>query len=239
MSSSGFSNCPHCDRIFISKIGLQFHLESHSTNGQVRIEGFQGRAEDLEGQTEGHSQTPLFSKLRDDPNVDGQIGTSNPDHWTTKKSLQSQDGEDARTEEGPNVERLDDSLGATMPKVNSLINSDLLAGQVGCDNFTSKEKISECVSAIFEKLEQHKCKMCPKSFGSRKGLYLHKQNVHQEQSSLVCNICLKTYSRKQSLSRHVEAAHNKRRYNCQLCSKSFVRSSYLRTHKIKAHEILS
>lgn len=52
-----------------------------------------------------------------------------------------------------------------------------------------------------------------------------------------CRICFKKFGRKRARDEHVSIHSGERPFQCELCPKNFVRSSTLRTHMQKYHEI--
>lgn len=53
-----------------------------------------------------------------------------------------------------------------------------------------------------------------------------------------CNFCDKRYSTKATLKRHLEEKHFSKRYQCDICFKTFHRENYINTHKKMVHKNL-
>ena len=72
-------------------------------------------------------------------------------------------------------------------------------------------------------LEDHpyKCSLCPKSYKSQSGLFIHNKTNHQD-SEYKCNICEKSFSRPSNVQRHIETIHTQTKtFPCKICGKDF------------------
>ena len=80
-------------------------------------------------------------------------------------------------------------------------------------------------------MEQHKCKLCFKSFNAEK---MDIKSVHlndQEKCDRVaCNYCDKSFVRKAHMKQHVKIVHMKAKVKCDICSKLFSTLQYLKIH---------
>lgn len=83
-------------------------------------------------------------------------------------------------------------------------------------------------------IEIHPCDFfnCEKSFQSRMKLLQHKKTVH-EGGKYTCGICLKFYSTKQYLQKHIKQCHiAKELQKCDVCAKSIPQGSQFRQHML-------
>ena len=51
-----------------------------------------------------------------------------------------------------------------------------------------------------------------------------------------CDVCNKSYPRKNSLARHIKSVHEGKKYECKTCNRMFTQSGYLKTHQTAVHE---
>lgn len=79
-----------------------------------------------------------------------------------------------------------------------------------------------------------KCELCEKTFVRRDFLDNHMEQVHKNKKSK-CEKCGKLFSRKDVLKRHL-AVHNNETYDCDICQKKFSRKDRLASHK-KLHKM--
>lgn len=56
-------------------------------------------------------------------------------------------------------------------------------------------------------------------------------------SKHLCHVCLKKFSRKDSLKRHVENVHDKKTFPCPSCKKVFKRKTCLNVHVKNIHKV--
>ena len=80
------------------------------------------------------------------------------------------------------------------------------------------------------------CGQCPTKF-SRKRKYLlteHEKEVHQR-VKFSCIICMKTYTRQNRLQEHLDTAHEGKSLNCEHCAKIFTRKDILKSHVERFH----
>ena len=62
-------------------------------------------------------------------------------------------------------------------------------------------------------------------------------SVHEGNKDHQCEICGKTFSRKNSLKRHVASVHQNQKINCDQCDKTFSRKVNLINHKKDEHQV--
>ena len=88
-----------------------------------------------------------------------------------------------------------------------------------------------------EKVNDHACKECGKSFSFKSRLKEHTETVHYKIRKFACEECGFTASRKESLKKHTKAVHNKIRNNiCEECGYSASEKLALRRHIKAVHD---
>ncbi|XP_044763031.1 RB-associated KRAB zinc finger protein [Coccinella septempunctata] len=80
----------------------------------------------------------------------------------------------------------------------------------------------------------HVCDICHKSFKRREHLYQHIK-LHTGFRPYTCEHCSKSFMRKEHLLRHMTSHSGQKNYTCNICEKSFSRNDNLLKHK-KTHE---
>ena len=97
-----------------------------------------------------------------------------------------------------------------------------------------KHKCDFCAKTYFYKNEltnhifvhhdgkRFQCDECDVSFGSRRGLQLHRKTVHLKISNYKCRFCGKLCTQKSNLKTHIKAVHLKERnHKCDKCNKTY------------------
>ena len=105
--------------------------------------------------------------------------------------------------------------------------------------FASELKFHEKSHESFGKKEKKfKCIACDKSYLGENHLRTHVLNVHEGKKEHQCNFCEMEYHRSDGLRRHMVKTHGNQADNvkCDLCDKTFIFKSYLRSHLKNAHE---
>ncbi|KAL8609360.1 hypothetical protein ACOMHN_008154 [Nucella lapillus] len=75
------------------------------------------------------------------------------------------------------------------------------------------------------------CDVCNRSFSTHHRLSRHKEFKHPAEAKLyICNQCGKHFTASRSLKRHEQIHSGNRRYQCDYCSKTFLRKEYLNAH---------
>lgn len=82
--------------------------------------------------------------------------------------------------------------------------------------------------------KSHICDICHKSFKRREHLYQHIK-LHTGFRPYTCEHCNKSFMRKEHLLRHMTSHSGQKNYTCDICEKSFSRNDNLLKHK-KTHE---
>ncbi|XP_033221799.1 zinc finger protein 761-like isoform X2 [Belonocnema kinseyi] len=120
---------------------------------------------------------------------------------------------------------------------------------------TKREMIFHMKS--FHTRRRFKCNICFETFAFQQNCYAHIKNKHarlrdfkrfvrrisrkkkkgnrKNSGKLTCYLCGKQYKTKQGLSYHVESAHVRIKYKCQICSSTFVNQVYCFAHVKKIH----
>ncbi|CAH0548644.1 unnamed protein product [Brassicogethes aeneus] len=82
--------------------------------------------------------------------------------------------------------------------------------------------------------KSHTCDICKKSFKRREHLYQHVK-LHTGFRPYRCEMCNKAFMRKEHLLRHMTLHSGQKNYQCNICDKSFSRRDNLLKHK-KTHD---
>lgn len=95
-------------------------------------------------------------------------------------------------------------------------------------------KTEKSISPKTEELPKiHGCEVCSKTFKRREHLYQHIK-LHTGFRPYQCTECKKTFVRKEHLLRHMVLHSGERNFSCDICSKSFSRHDNLLKH-IRTH----
>jgi uncharacterized Zn-finger protein len=65
------------------------------------------------------------------------------------------------------------------------------------------------IECVHEKLKEHQCNICQKSFGLKGSLSKHIEVVHERKKPFKCNLCRKMFGQKKGLRRHTDNLHFK------------------------------
>ena len=77
-------------------------------------------------------------------------------------------------------------------------------------------------------LPEYQCNVCDRSFQRQTYLDDHKDSVHEQILNLVCDICDKIFTSGESLKHHKNSIHNNAVNVCEVCKKSFNRKDQLK-----------
>lgn len=83
-------------------------------------------------------------------------------------------------------------------------------------------------------IKSHVCEICQKSFKRREHLYQHVK-LHTGFRPYTCENCNKSFMRKEHLLRHMTSHSGQKNFTCNICDKSFSRNDNLLKHK-KTHD---
>ena len=88
-----------------------------------------------------------------------------------------------------------------------------------------------------EKLKDHQCEHCEKSFSSKWCFKIHKMTHSDIQERIKCSKCKKkTCSSKRALKVHINIVHDKiKNYQCEDCDQSFYAKAHLKWHVTRIH----
>ncbi|KAF5290111.1 hypothetical protein FQA39_LY14892 [Lamprigera yunnana] len=78
--------------------------------------------------------------------------------------------------------------------------------------------------------KRHTCEICCKTFKRREHLYQH-MKLHTGFRPFTCENCNKSFLRKEHLLRHMVAHSGQKNFTCTICEKSFSRNDNLLKHK--------
>ncbi|KAF8767276.1 Zinc finger and BTB domain-containing protein like [Argiope bruennichi] len=111
---------------------------------------------------------------------------------------------------------------------------------------------------ILNDLEEPICPYCKRIFSSRGNLRRHMEiHIMSDRRSLLrgvmdplilktiientespyCTFCKKKFSTKGTLKRHIEEKHISKRFQCDICFKTFHRENYISFHKKMKHNV--
>jgi len=112
--------------------------------------------------------------------------------------------------------------------------SDLLTASDNEPEFVAKneESLNEQVDKLFEQqMGVWKCKMCEKTSNRRENIKAHAE-THIGGLRFTCNVCMKNFASRISLSHHVQFLHNsKKLYSCSGCGKVNMNRKAVYNHK--------
>ncbi|XP_077300904.1 uncharacterized protein LOC143921457 isoform X3 [Arctopsyche grandis] len=123
------------------------------------------------------------------------------------------------------------------PSIHSIekANSTICGGKKTLCNRNSNEKLKTHKKTHTED-KLNKCEICLKSFVQKASLTRHLK-THTGLKPFTCDFCLKTFFLKACLTRHISTHTGLKPYKCDTCSKSFVQKACLTRH-IKIHTAL-
>jgi len=84
---------------------------------------------------------------------------------------------------------------------------------------------------------RYPCLYCDRLFSNPHNRTMHVETQHTRELQLTCDQCGLPFTRKSSLKKHKQTAHeqNTRRYPCDLCTQTFSTKSNLAVHKRRKH----
>ena len=85
---------------------------------------------------------------------------------------------------------------------------------------------------------KHICAVCGARFASSYNLHRHEETLHLHLKSFKCDLCEKTFKRKEYLSDHILAHSGEKTHKCSTCGKSYSVKRYLKKQPCKAPEPL-
>ena len=82
----------------------------------------------------------------------------------------------------------------------------------------------------YQKIHDHKCDTCRKSFSLAWNLKTHINSVHNYQRDHKWDSCAKSFSRGGDLKKHINVVHNGQKdHKCDYCGKMFSQAGHLKT----------
>ncbi|KAL7287052.1 hypothetical protein TKK_0018677 [Trichogramma kaykai] len=97
-----------------------------------------------------------------------------------------------------------------------------------------REKLSLNNNATYKIIRSNECEICHKSFGRKNTLEVHINAVHDRIKPFECEICHKSFGYKHTLKDHINVVHERSKpFECEICHKLFGYNSHFQRH-IKA-----
>ncbi|XP_077289555.1 uncharacterized protein LOC143913559 [Arctopsyche grandis] len=127
---------------------------------------------------------------------------------------------------------LDDLIWKDESNANLLpnISSPPDDGEVHEGKITSNDNTTEMLHTTRDTREQpFICDICSKSYARKNNLRLH-MTVHTKENPHKCDICLKSFSSKHYLHGHMNIHSEVEAHKCNICLKSFVNKYHLKIH---------
>jgi hypothetical protein len=123
--------------------------------------------------------------------------------------------------------------------VNSIRNPILMARKFECNQCKaifqseSEMKIHKEYQHNDEvsRTEIHQCRICKTSCKTKYKLKRHIDEKHNNPMPFKCEVCLRTYARKEHLKRHRISSHESTKYICEVCNEEFTRKDALTRHR--------
>ena len=91
--------------------------------------------------------------------------------------------------------------------------------------FKKRSSLEEHCKSVHEKIRNHKCDQCNKTFALKCNLNKHIKNVHENVKDHKCDICNEIYKSKRNLRYHVETIHEGKKRPCEKCGKLYTSKS--------------
>ena len=128
-----------------------------------------------------------------------------------------------------------------IPKLKIGEKLSLFTRKISCDSidckmmFANKRSLKKHTKNV-HKEKPHQCSQCLKKFSFKNLLSRHIEIVHKKVKPYQCSQCLKYFNNKNHLSRHIDVVHKRiRPCQCSQCSKNFSNKHHLRLHMMKVH----
>eukprot|EP00188_Purpureofilum_apyrenoidigerum_P000353 Plantae.Rhodophyta-Purpureofilum_apyrenoidigerum.ctg11503.p1 GENE.Plantae.Rhodophyta-Purpureofilum_apyrenoidigerum.ctg11503~~Plantae.Rhodophyta-Purpureofilum_apyrenoidigerum.ctg11503.p1 ORF type:complete len:142 (+),score=10.69 Plantae.Rhodophyta-Purpureofilum_apyrenoidigerum.ctg11503:77-502(+) len=81
------------------------------------------------------------------------------------------------------------------------------------------------------------CRLCLKSFSSRKYRVLHVETVHHHFQNHACSLCDQKFGTRSSMRRHMKTVHHKEKpHTCNVCKTAFGTKSSMARHIKTVHK---
>ena len=248
--TAGYSDCPHCDRKFFSKIGFELHLESHSYkyfNGQT--ETSDGKTKDCEGKKYGFigqdqsnevQHKDLIGKTEDqNKELEGQTQAFEGQSEDLDERTHDFEGKSKGYEgHSKDMEGSKSTLQRKLNyKCNTLKRSNVFNGNVSLKSLEQQE-VKEAIQADGEDISEKDVQIGEEIVDSvDDGRSMAKEDGKiSKKVSFSCKICRKSFSSKKNLSLHEQVVHDKLKpFKCKLCTESFAYPYQLTDHRQKVH----
>lgn len=85
-------------------------------------------------------------------------------------------------------------------------------------------------------VDEKTCPHCLRRFSEKSHVKRHISSVHEKSRAFKCDKCDFSCSRKDNLQKHISETHKKPRFSCELCDFSTARRSTLEDHVSRVHE---
>jgi len=124
--------------------------------------------------------------------------------------------------------------------------------------FTRADYLAKHVKVVHDQIRDFSCAYCGKQFSDKYAVTVHERihtkpktppnpvqessvchqtmDYHEENGKFFCNLCVKSFSHKTSLSKHHQSAHLGKRYPCPRCSYEAKEKGDLLKHQRRIHD---
>ena len=79
------------------------------------------------------------------------------------------------------------------------------------------------------------CDICSQTFSLKHSIKIHKKTVHEKIRAYQCDLCSKSFLRHSHLTDHKSLKHEDKKFKCEICQKHFGRELEVKRHKISVH----
>ena len=114
--------------------------------------------------------------------------------------------------------------------------------EIGDQELKSEKKnqndtVNRYTTSIHEGKKVFKCNICCKTFGKKQNVNEHIASVHEGTKAFKCDTCDKNLTTKKGMNNHIASVHKGTKpFKCEVCDYSFSQKSSLKTHVSSVHE---
>ncbi|XP_042898303.1 putative zinc finger protein 66 [Parasteatoda tepidariorum] len=120
--------------------------------------------------------------------------------------------------------------------VHSTTRKELFPCDICKKNFTTKYSVKLHKAALHEKFRSFQCEVCPRSFLRKNDLVSH-MGVHSGVKNFACIMCDKKYRTLNGLKYHMREHTGEKPYMCEGCNARFKSGEMLKSHSKKCEKI--